>query len=106
MRQMDEMDKNLKLHSEGWGFKAAVLTLGVYTLFECIKNIFDYGIYNPLPAIILVTVLCVQRLSEMSMKRKMISGDDEYTEPNTLLWSIVIGVAIFAIVLSIGSFIL
>lgn len=106
MKQMDEMDRNLKLHSEGFGFKTAVLALAIYTLFECWKNIFNYGSYNPLPGFILVAVLCVQRLSEISMKRKMILGDDEYKEPNKLLWSIIIGVAVLAIVLSIGTFIL
>lgn len=106
MKQMDEMDRNLKLHSEEFGFKTAVLILAVYTLFEGYKNIFNYGSYNPLPGFILITVLCVQRFSEMSMKRKMIAGDDEYKEPNKLLWSIVIGIAVFAVILSIGSFLL
>lgn len=56
MKQMDEMDRNLKLHSEEFGFKAAVLILAVYTLFEGCKNIFNYGSYNPLPGFILITV--------------------------------------------------
>lgn len=53
---------------------------------------------------ILTVVICVQGFSEMAMKRKMISGDKEYKEPNKILRSVIAIIAIIAILLSIGSY--
>lgn len=106
MKKTDEMDTNIKLRSEELGFKAAVLLLAIWVLYECRQGFFSGGTFNRLPFLILLVTLCIQRFSEMAIKRKMISGDEEYKEPNKLLWGIIMIVAIIAIVLSIGSLIL
>ena len=104
MKNMDEMDRNIKLRSEELGFKVAVLALAIWTLYELWNKLFNGGDNNILPSAIMIVVLCVQRFSEMAMKRKMIAGDEEYKEPNKLLWIIILGVAILAIILSVGVY--
>ena len=42
----------------------------------------------------------------MAMRRKMIVGDEEYREPNKILWAIVAVAALAAILLSVGTFFL
>lgn len=106
MKKMDEMDRNIRLHSEELGFKTAVLLLAIWVLYECWQGIFNGGTYNRLPAFSLIVTLCVQAFSEMAMKRKMISGDEEYKEPNKIIWCIIMFIAVIAIVLSIGSYLM
>ncbi len=106
MKKMDEMDRNIRLRSEELGFKSSVLILAIWGLYECWQSFFNGGTYNPLPTLILIATLCVQGFSEMVMKRKMISGDEEYKEPNIILWSIIMLIAVVTIVLSIGSYLL
>lgn len=104
MKVMDEMDKKIRLRSEELGFKVAVLALAVWNLYEFGDHLFNGTDNNPLPSLILIVVLCVQTFSEMVMKRKMIAGDEEYKEPNKLLLSIISAVAIVAIILSLGVY--
>lgn len=104
MKKMDEMNRNIRLRSEELGFKAAVFVLAVWVLIECWRNFTGGDIFNPIPMIILAAVLCVQGFSEMFMRRKMISGDEEYREPNKFLWGMISAIVIIAIVLSIGFY--
>ena len=102
MKKMDEMDRNIRLRSEELGYKIAVLALAIWTLYESWQAFFNNHQIVNLPMYILLLILCVQKFSEMAMKRKMIAGDEEYREPNKLVWSIIAIVAIIAIVISIG----
>ncbi len=104
MKKTDEMDRNIKLRAEGFGFKAAVLALAVWTLYESWNRLFHEGSYNILPSLILIIVLCVQGFSEMAIKRKMVAGDAEYREPNRLLRSAILIVAVIAVTLSVGVY--
>lgn len=106
MKKMDEMDRNIRLRSEEFGFKTAVFALAIWTLFESWQYLFNGGSHNSLPTLILLVTLCVQGFSEMVMKRKMISGDEEYKEPNRILWRIIAVIATIAILISIGSYLL
>ena len=104
MKKMDEMNRNIKIRSESLGYKVALMCLAIWTLYESWKMLSNGGVLNILPMMVLMVVLCVQGFSEMSMKRKMTSGDEEYKEPNKILWSVIVIIAIVAIVLSIGSY--
>ncbi len=106
MKKMDEMDRNIRLRSEEFGFKTAVFALAIWTLYESWEYLFNSGSYNSLPTLILLVTLCVQGFSEMVMKRKMISDDEEYKEPNRILWRIIAVIATIAILISIGSYLL
>lgn len=62
--------------------------------------------YSPLPGLIVCLAVCVQGFAQTAMKRKMIAGDEEYREPNKILWAIVAVVALTAVLLSVGTFLL
>ncbi|WP_244835025.1 hypothetical protein [Clostridium sp. BJN0001] len=106
MKKMDEMNRTIRLRSEELGFKSSVLILTLWVLYECFQVFFNKGTYSSLPSICLIITLSIQQLSEIVMKRKMISGDDEYKEPNKILSYIIIFVALIALLLSIGSYLL
>lgn len=106
MKKMDEMDRNIKLRAESLGYKATLICLAVWTLYESWQTFSNGGERNILPMMILLVAVCVQSFSEMAMKRKMISGDEEYKEPNKILRIVIATIVIVAIVISIGSYLL
>ena len=52
MKKMDEMDRNIQMRSEEWGYKAALLSLCIWTLFNMYQTIVnetrDASLCNPL----------------------------------------------------------
>ena len=106
MRKMDEMDRNIQLRSEEIGYKVTLLILSVWTFYNCWQVCVNDAIYSPLPGLIVCFAVCTQGISQMVMKRKMIAGDEEYREPNKLLWTIVGIIAVVAIILSVGTWFL
>ena len=98
------MDRNIRLRSEELGFKIAILALAIWSMYECWQSVFNGTVYHALPTLILVLTLSIQGFSEMAMKRKMITGDEDYKEPNKVLWSVIVIIALVAIVLSIGYY--
>lgn len=106
MKKMDEMDRNIQLHAEEWGYRAALLSLSAWTLFNCWQTLL-YGLeYSPLPSLILCFAVCVQGFSQLAMKRKMIAGDEEYREPNKLLRTIIASIVAAVLILSVGTYFL
>ena len=99
MKKMDEMDRNIQLHSEEWGYRAALLSLSAWTLFNCWQTL----MYDLL---ILCFAVCVQGFSRMAIKRKMVAGDEEYREPNKLLWIVITSIVVVVLILSIGTYLL
>ena len=106
MKKGDEMSNNIRLRSESLGYKTVVMFLAIWALYESWQTLSGGGTHNILPMMFLMVATCVQGFSEMVMKRKMISGDDEYKEPNKILWSIVAVIVLAALVISIGSYLL
>ena len=106
MKKMDEMDRNIQLRSEEWGYRVALLALSAWTLFNCWQTLMYDVKHNPLPSLILCFVVCVQGFSQMAMKQKMIAGDEEYREPNKLLRTIIASIVVIVIILSIGTYFL
>ena len=49
---------------------------------------------------------CVQGFSQLAIKQKMIAGDEEYKEPNKLLWTVIAAVIIVAIIASVGTYLM
>lgn len=106
MKKMDEMDRNIQLRSEGWGYRAGMLALGLWTLYNCWQTLRNGAPYNILPGLIVCLSVCVQGFTQMAMKRKMIAGDEEYREPNKLLWAIFGAVAAALAIVSVGTYLL
>ena len=106
MRKMDEMERSIQLHSEEWGYRAALLSLSAWVLFNCWQTLKHGSEYSPLPSLILCFAVCVQGFSQMAMKRKMVAGDEEYREPNKLLRAAIVAIVVVVLVLSIGTYLL
>lgn len=104
MKKLDEMDRNIQLRSEEVAYKVTLLVLSIWTLYNCWQTLANGAKYNVLPGLIVCLVVCVQSFSQMAMKRKMIAGDEEYHEPNKLMWTIVGLLAVAAVVLSVGTY--
>lgn len=106
MKKMDEMDRNIQLRSEELGYRSASLALAAWTLFNCWQTFMNGAKYNPLPGLVLCFAACVQSFSQLAIKQKMIAGDEEYKEPNKLLWTIIAAIIIVAIIASVGTYLM
>lgn len=79
MKKIDEMDRSILLRSQSLGYKTAVLILCLTTT--------------------------IANFSSIKIKNNMVSGDDEYSEPNKFLEALSIVVALTAIIIFVGSWI-
>ena len=104
MKKMDEMDRNIQLRSEEWGYKVVLSALCAWTLFNMYQALVNGTKFEMLPCLILCGSLCVQWFSGIAMKRKMIAGDEEYKEPNRLVQAIITVIAIIVVILSVGAY--
>lgn len=100
---MDEMDRNIQLQSEGIAYKAAILALSIWTIIASYKTIINETNFQILPVLVLCFAMSVQNFSKIAIKHRMVSGDDEYSEPNRLLHFLTIIVVLAAIVIFIGT---
>lgn len=104
MKKMDEMDRNIQLRSEEWGYKAVLIALCVWTLFNMYQSLVNSAKFEMLPCLILCLSICVQGVSKLAMKRKMIADDEEYKEPNKLVQAIIAAIVIIVVILSVGVY--
>ena len=58
-----------------------------------------------MPMLIMCLGVSVQYFSYMGIKQKMISGDEEYHEPNRLLQTILAALFISVLILAVGTYI-
>lgn len=104
MKKIDEMDRNIQLHSEELGYRAAMLALCAWTLFNSWQTLTNGAEHQPLPSLILCLSVCVQSFSQIAMKQKMVAGDEEYKASNKLVQTIIATIVIIAVILSIGIY--
>lgn len=109
MKKMDEMDRNIRMRSESWGYRAALLSLCIWTLFNAYQSISKGTKMVMIPCLILCLVESVQFFSEILMRRKMVAGDEEYKNrrESNLIFEVIIGITmtIFLIIYG-GAFLL
>ena len=58
------------------------------------------------PPLMLCLTVCVQLLSQIAMKQKMVAGDEEYQEPNRLVQTVLAGIVVTTVVLSVGTYLI
>ncbi|MCI8565978.1 MAG: hypothetical protein HFI39_06630 [Lachnospiraceae bacterium] len=104
MRKMDEMDRDIQLRSEEWGYRSVMLSLAAWTFFNCWQTLRNGADYHPLPGLIFCFASCVQGFSQLAVKRKMVAGEEEYKAPNKLLWIVLAVVTAAVIIVSMGTF--
>ena len=105
MKKLDEMDRNIQLRSEEWAYRAVLLGLSVWTIFNCWQALMHHG-GSPLPGLILCAAVSIQGFSQRAMKQKMVAGEEEYREPNKLLWTILASIVAAVLILSVGTYFL
>jgi len=104
MKKMDEMDRDIQLRSEEWGYKTALLGLCGWTVFNIYQSITKGIELEMLPCLILCLSISVQGFAQTAMKRNMIAGDEEYKEPNKLVQGVILMVVILIVVLALGVY--
>ena len=104
MKKIDEMDRNIQLHSEEWGYKTVLLALCIWTVFNIYQALANGAELEMTPCLVLCLSVCVQGFSQVVMKRKMIADDEEYKEPNKLMQAIISTIVIITLILSVGAY--
>lgn len=104
--KLDEMDLNIQLRSQALAYKIAVLTLSMWIILNSYQVFVNKEKFQIIPVLILCLISGVEYFSKVSLKQKMVSGDDEYEAPNKVLQFIVLCVAIVAIIVFIGTWLL
>lgn len=80
MKKMDEMDRNIRMRSESWGYRVAILFLWIWLMYSLYKSKVYGAKIEIFPWMILSISSFVQLVSETVMKLKMVAGDEEYKE--------------------------
>lgn len=106
LNKLDEMDLHIKLRSQALAFKIAVLTLSMWIIFNSYQVLVNKDKFQIIPVLILCLTSSVEYFSRLSIKQKMVSGDEEYKASNKVLQSITLCVAIVAIIMFIGAWLL
>lgn len=104
MKKMDEMDRDIQLRSEEWGYKTALLGLCAWTVFNIYQSITKGIELEMLPCLILCLSISVQGFAQTAIKQKMIDGDEDFKEPNKLVQGIFLIIVILIVVLAIGIY--
>ncbi|MEG1604255.1 MAG: hypothetical protein RR178_08810 [Gordonibacter sp.] len=104
MANMDEMEKAIRKRSESLGFRFVVLLLASWSAAELALYLFGGRSYNSLPTLVLMGALLVQGFSELSMKRRMVEGDEEYREPSNIVKAVVAVIGVTVVVFFVGFF--
>ena len=106
MKKIDEMDREIQLRSMERGYKAAIVSLCLWVLYNSYQTLAHGAEYQPLPSLILCLAVCVQSFSQIALKQKMVAGDEEYQEPNRLVQTVLAGIVVTAVVLSVGTYLI
>lgn len=104
MKKMDEMDRDIQLRSEAWGYKTALLGLCSWIGFDIYQALVGGGKLEILPCLILLLSISVQGFAQTAIKRNMIAGDEEYKEPNKLVQGVILAVVTVIVVLAVGVY--
>lgn len=104
MKKIDEMNRNIQLRAQEWGYRAALSALGVWTLFNCYQTLGTGAAYHPLPGLILCFSVGIQSFYQLALERQMVAGDADYQAPNKFLHTLAASLIIAAIILSIGTY--
>lgn len=102
-RQLDEMERQIKLESQSFGFKIAIMFLAFWTIFEGMRSIVRTQPRNIVPCLILMIACISQYVSEQSLRHRMVDGDEEYKEPNKIFWTVIMIFVAMAVVISVGT---
>ncbi len=105
MKKMDEMDRNIRMRSESWGYRVTMLFLWIWLMYSLYKSKVDGAKFELVPWMILTISSTVQFVSETVMKLKMVAGDEEYKEDrkSRILFELIFGAAVLIFLIIYGG---
>ena len=105
MKKMDEMDRNIRMRSESWGYRVAMLFLWIWLMYSLYKSKVYGARIEIFPWMILSISSFVQLVSETIMKLKMVAGDEEYKEDrkSCILFELIFGAAVLIFLIIYGG---
>jgi hypothetical protein len=103
---MDEMQKNIKIRSEANAFKFVVGVLIIWILYEVYYAYTNNVTAYFMPSLFLIGTMLVHNISMVILKRRMVADDEEYKEPNKIIWNVVLIVVLTILILVLGSYFL
>ena len=105
MKKMDEMDRNIRMRSESWGYRVAMLFLWIWLMYSLYKSKVYGARIEIFPWMILSISSFVQLVSETVMKLKMVAGDEEYKEDrkSRMLFELIFGAAVLVFLIIYGG---
>jgi len=104
-RKMDEMEKDIALKAQRNALIYILLVLAIWSFYESFKVYTQQISLYLVPSFLLVTTSFVLILSQLVLQKRVIKGDDEYKDTTPILKTILVGVIIAAIIISIGAWI-
>ena len=104
--KMDEMEKDIALKAQRNALIYILLVLIIWSFYESFKVNTQRTSLNLVPSFLLGTTSLVLILSQLVLQKRAVKGDDEYKDTPPTLKSIVVGVIVFTIIMSIGTWIL
>ena len=105
MKKMDEMDRNIRMRSESWGYRVAMLFLWIWLMYSLYKSKVYGTKIEIFPWMILSISSFVQLVSEIVMKLKMVAGDEEYKNrrESNLIFEVIIGITMIIFLIIYGG---
>lgn len=102
---MDEMDRNIRMRSESWGYRVVMTSLCVWIMYNNYKTIVYGAKLEMIPVLILGLGVNAHNISMSMIKRKMVAGDKEYKEDRNsrILFEVIVGAALFIFLIIYGG---
>ena len=101
--KMDEMEQHIAFKSQRNALIFLLLALFIWTLYESYKVYAFHSELNPFPCFLLAAASCIQTFSQLIMTHNAVKGDEETPKASPLLKTILICLAIGAVIITIGS---
>ena len=104
-KPIDEMERNINLKAQSFAYMVAKILLSIWALYESYVTLTDGGRLNIIPILIFTIMNASEGFYGLVLKRKMITGDEEYKEPNKVVRTAIVVVTLAVILISVGTFI-
>lgn len=101
---MDEMQKDIKIRSQSNAFKFVVGALIIWILYEIYYSYTNSVRVYFMPTLLIISTMLVHNISMLILKKRMVSGDEEYKEPNKIIWNVVLIVVLTILILVFGIY--
>lgn len=103
--KMDEMEQHIAFKAQRNAFVFLLFALFIWTLYESYKVYAFHSELNPFPCFLLAAASCIQIFSQLIMTHNAVKDDEETPKTSPILKTVLICLAVAAIIVTIGSII-